>query len=168
MNYYPNYGMGQFYSPQMQQQMQRFQPIEQPQYVPQPVQPQSQPQTFKQTIGLQGKSVDSIDVVKAMDIPLDGTVSYFPLTDGSAIVSKQLQMDGTSKTVVYEPVKEENKEKQTQNIITTELTEQIKNINQDNTNLKNSVNSIKEDIENLSINLEELLDEIKRNRGGKK
>ena len=46
---------------------------------------------------LNGKSVDSLDVVKAMDIPLDGSISYFPLTDGSAIVSKQLQNDGTSK-----------------------------------------------------------------------
>ena len=110
MNYYPNYGMGQFYSPQMQQQMQRFQPMEQPQYTPQAVQPQPQPQAYKQTIGLQGKSVDSIDVVKAMDIPLDGTVSYFPLTDGSAIVSKQLQNDGTSKIVVYKPAKEDKKE----------------------------------------------------------
>lgn len=44
--------------------------------------------------GLQGKSVDSLDVVKAMDIPLDGSISYFPLTDGSAIITKQLQMDG--------------------------------------------------------------------------
>ena len=28
---------------------------------------------------LNGKQVDSIDVVKATDIPLDGSVSYFPI-----------------------------------------------------------------------------------------
>ena len=91
-------------------QQQRFQPmgmtnpqIPIQQYVP------NIPQTTPQ-VGLQGKSVESLDVVKAMDIPLDGTVSYFPLTDGSAIVSKQLQMDGTSKMVVYKPVEEEKKD----------------------------------------------------------
>lgn len=60
--------------------------------------------------GLLGKLVDSVDVVKSMDIPLDGSVSYFPLTDGSAIVSKQLQADGTSKTTIYRPINEEQVE----------------------------------------------------------
>lgn len=165
MNYYPNYGMGQFYSPQMQQQMQRFQPMEQPQYTPQAVQPQPQPQAYKQTIGLQGKSVDSIDVVKAMDIPLDGTVSYFPLTDGSAIVSKQLQMDGTSKTVVYEPVKSDEKEKQVNNNINEEFINKLK---QDNVSLKEGMNSIKNQIQDISKNFDRLFEEMKSIKGGKR
>ena len=45
------------------------------------------PQNIVNNVSLQGKSVESIDVVKAMDIPLDGSISYFPLTDGSAILS---------------------------------------------------------------------------------
>lgn len=53
---------------------------------------------------LQGKSIDNLEVVKAMDIPLDGSVSYFPLVDGSAIVTKQLQQDGTSKITIYKPI----------------------------------------------------------------
>ena len=60
--------------------------------------------------GLLGKLVDSVDVVKSMDIPLDGSVSYFPLTDGTAVVSKQLQADGTSKTTIYRPINEEQVE----------------------------------------------------------
>lgn len=60
--------------------------------------------------GLLGKAVESVDVVKAMDIPLDGSISYFPLTDGSAIVSKQLQTDGTSKVIIYKPTEEEKKD----------------------------------------------------------
>lgn len=32
---------------------------------------------------------------------MDGSVSYFPVADGSAIVSKQLQTDGTSKIQIY-------------------------------------------------------------------
>ena len=35
---------------------------------------------------------------------MTGSISYFPLIDGSAIVTKQLQQDGTSKTVVFKPV----------------------------------------------------------------
>ena len=68
-----------------------------------PIMPQQNNQ-----MSLLGKSVDSIEVVKAMDIPLDGSVSYFPLTDGSAIVTKQLQNDGTSKTIIFKPVEANN------------------------------------------------------------
>lgn len=60
--------------------------------------------------GLQGKQVDSVEVVKATDVPFDGSISYFPLTDGSAIITKQLQTDGTSKMVVYKPVQEDKKD----------------------------------------------------------
>lgn len=51
---------------------------------------------------LQGKAVDSIDVVRAMDVPLDGSVTYFPKADGTAIYTKQLQPDGTSKINTYQ------------------------------------------------------------------
>ena len=93
------------------QRFQNIEPMPQPQFnnthYVQPMQP-IQPTTNQST--LLGKSVDSIDVVKAMDIPLDGSISYFPLADGTAIVSKQLQMDGTSKMVVYKPVKDKKEE----------------------------------------------------------
>ena len=77
-------------------------------YVQQPILPtqMSVPST------LQGKIVDNAEIVKVTDIPLDGSTSYFPLTDGSAIVTKQLQGDGTSRIVVYKPVIEENKDKE--------------------------------------------------------
>lgn len=98
------------YNPYVYQPTQRFQqpvpsqmsvPLEQPQYI--------QPQFTKPT-GLQGKQVDSVDVVKATDVPFDGTISYFPLTDNSAIVTKQLQTDGTSKIVIFKPVNEQKDE----------------------------------------------------------
>lgn len=94
-------------------QQQRFQPqnisnMQQPlmtQYVP-PI-----PQTMPSQNGLLGKAVESVDVVRAMDIPFDGSISYFPLTDGSAIITKQLQTDGTSKTIIYKPVEENKNDK---------------------------------------------------------
>lgn len=93
---YNNYGFNPYYQ-------QRFQPMPQ-----QSVEQLSVNTAVQSRSLLNGKSVDSLDVVKAMDIPLDGSISYFPLTDGSAIVTKQLQMDGTSKTVVYKPIEEKN------------------------------------------------------------
>ena len=131
MNYYPNYNP--YYGQQMQQPMQR---------IPQPIQPI---QTMQPT-GLQGKSVDSIEVVKAMDIPLDGSISYFPLTNGTAIVTKQLQMDGTSKTVIYEPIKTDTQN--TKQIAPNELDE-----------LKENINTIKIGLDNLASDLKQLLKE---------
>lgn len=86
---------------------QTYMPPVQPTQPMQPIQPIT---PVANPIGIQGKVVDSIEVVKATDIPLDGSTSYFPLTDGSAIVTKQLQADGTSKTVVYKPTDEEKYE----------------------------------------------------------
>ncbi len=57
---------------------------------------------------LNGKTVDSLEVVKAIEYPLDGSTSYFPLTDGSAIVTKQLQNDGSSKITIFKPVSDES------------------------------------------------------------
>lgn len=105
---YNNYGFNPYY-PQ-----QRVQNIDQ-----QPMITTYQPQIqLTKPNNLLGKSVDNIDVVRAMDIPLDGSISYFPLTDGSAIVSKQLQNDGTSKITIYKPTNEEKK--QTVNYATLE------------------------------------------------
>lgn len=75
-----------------------------PQLIDLPIQQQNTPQMAlnRQNI-LYGKQVDSLEVVKAIDIPLDGSISYFPLANGSAIVTKQLQQDGTSKITIYEP-----------------------------------------------------------------
>ena len=75
-----------------------------PQPMEMPIQQQNTPQMAlnRQNI-LYGKQVDSLEVVKAIDIPLDGSISYFPLANGSAIVTKQLQQDGTSKITIYEP-----------------------------------------------------------------
>lgn len=77
--------------------------------IQQPIMPQVQTNVDARPV-LTGKQVDSIDVVKAMDIPMDGTVSYFPIADGSAIVTKQLQMDGTSRITVFKPFKDDIKE----------------------------------------------------------
>ena len=114
------------------------------------------PQTYKpqQAMALQGKVVDSLDVVKATDIPYDGSVSYFPLTDGSAIITKQLQQDGTSKVVVYKPINE-NTEVKPKYITEEDFKEQIKDVN------SKDIKDIKDDIKVLKRRLEDITDDIK-------
>lgn len=95
---------------------------------------------------LQGKSIDNLEVVKAMDIPLDGSISYFPLVDGSAIVTKQLQQDGTSKITIYKPIEAE--EPVTTKYATIEDIEaQIKNIKIPDTKpLQDEIKTLKKQI----------------------
>lgn len=73
----------------------RYQGINQPEPYNQSFMSNSYPnanQNMQQSaFSLQGKAVDSIDVVKAMDVPLDGSIIYFPKTDGTEIYTKQLQ-----------------------------------------------------------------------------
>lgn len=130
--------------------------------VPQPTiqQPIPPMPTYTQPVapvvqGLQGKLVDSIDVVKGAEIPLDGSISYFPLTDGTAIVTKQLQADGSSKTIVYKPV--ENKEELKQPIYITpeQLEEKMKGFN------SKEIKDIKEEIKTLKREIRDITDEIK-------
>ena len=162
MAYQPNYMNPGYYmygangvNNNMQQPAQRYQPPMEQQYIqPQPI--------YNQPIGLQGKTVDSIDVVKATDIPLDGSVSYFPLTDGSAIISKQLMQDGTSKVIIYKPV-DENEIKDSPKFVTMEeFDEKIKNFN--NNELRDDLKSIKRQIKDLQEDMEDINKDLKKRK----
>ena len=144
--YTPQYGKTPYY---MQQ------PMTTPQYQPQATDYMSQMQnTYQKPLGLQGKTVDNIEVVKATDIPLDGSVSYFPLVDGSSIVTKQLMQDGTSRMIVYKPVETTPKTNTTENkeIYVTEkqLEEKLKTFN--NEELKQEIEKLKKQIKDLTSN----------------
>ena len=83
---------------QMQQPMPQYQP--QPQQYVQPQQP----------IGLNGKVVESFDMFKTADIPMDGSVYYFPKADGTEIYTKRWLQNGTTEQVVYKVVQEQTEE----------------------------------------------------------
>ena len=143
-NYYPmnnnkNINGQVNYNPYQQQP---YQPI----YQAMPIQT---PITQPITSGLQGKSVDSIDVGKAMDIPLDGSISYFPLVDGTAIVSKQIQLDGTSKTTIYRPTTDEQVE-QPKYVTLDDVKQEIKNLD------LSDIDDLKEEIRDLKKQLKDL------------
>lgn len=99
--------------------------------------------------GLQGKTVDSIDVVKALDIPLDGSVSYFPLVDGSSIITKKLQSDGTTKTTIYK-VTEEKEASLPKYVTIDDVKKEMENIDlSDLDDLKDEIREIKKDLKDL-------------------
>ena len=145
--YIPNqYGKSSYY---MQQ------PNVTPQYQPQATEYMNQIQNaYQKPLGLQGKTVDNIEVVKATDIPLDGSISYFPLVDGSSIVTKQLMQDGTSRMIVYKPAETTPKANTTESkeIYVTEkqLEEKLKTFN--NEELKQEIEKLKKQIKDLTSN----------------
>lgn len=132
---YNNYG----YNPYQNRYM-GVAPMQQPIQQPQQIIPVQQN-------NLNGKIVESLEVVKAMDIPMDGSISYFPIADGSAIISKQLQMDGTSKTLIYKPA--------------TSKQEEIKYITQED--LKKAINEIDlSEIDDIREELSEIKKQLKK------
>ena len=137
-------------NPYYNQTQQRYQPM-QPQ---QPIQPQPYIQPMIQQQTLLGKVVDNIEVVRAMDIPLDGSTSYFPLSDGTSIVTKQLQSDGTSKIVVYKPTNDE-KENSIKYATIEDIQDALSDLDisdiQDIQDLKEDIKDIKKQLKELKI-----------------
>ena len=90
---YPNFS--QQYPGYFNQAMQMQQPMQQPQM-----------QLPYQNNSLWGKIVESMDVVKATDIPIDGNNYYFPKADGTEIYVKKWLGNGTTDVSIYK--KQEN------------------------------------------------------------
>lgn len=145
-----------FYNPYMQmnrgQGMEQFNPYSQ--NYPQ-IYPQNSQTCTQASYGLQGKLVDSIDVVKAIDIPLDGSVSYFPIVDGSLIVTKQLQKDGTSKTMIYKPIEKEEMSKKVDYITSAEFDKRI----------AEKTENYAEDIKSIKKQIKDVLEDLRRIKG---
>lgn len=80
------------YAPYQQMQQQRFQPQEQ--------YPAMQNQ---QAIGLNGRIVQVVENINANEVPMDGSMAFFPKQDLSEIYVKGWNADGTIKTIVYKP-----------------------------------------------------------------
>lgn len=102
---------GQFYPPmgsQMGYPIQNNFPERQiPQFqMPQPVTQPVNPLASQ----FQGKIVDSIDSVKATDIPMDGNSYYFPKADGTEVYSKRWLPNGRTEVITYTPVIEASQE----------------------------------------------------------
>lgn len=96
MQPYPNPNYYAQYQQQFNPYMQRMENLQQFQ---QALQPTNQ-------ITAIGKVVESADIVKVTDIPMDGNTYYFPKADGSEIYSKQFMPNGQTRILTFKPLLE--------------------------------------------------------------
>ena len=108
MNYniqqaYPQYG----YNPYFQQTRMQQPQIEQ-------VQPVNQLQQ-QMPRGVNGRVVQSVEMITANDVTMDGSSAFFPMQDMSAIFAKSWNADGTIKTIIFKPINETVPQSEIQN-----------------------------------------------------
>lgn len=99
----PNYYGQQFMQPQFNPYMQRMENLQQFQQALQ------HPAVPTQMSGANqfnpfGKLVESMDIVKVADIPMDGNMYYFPQTDGQAIYGKKFLPSGQTQILTFKPI----------------------------------------------------------------
>ena len=93
------------YVPQYQSYQQAYNPM-------QNIQRFQQPEQMQQ--GIFGKVVQSQDSIVANDVPMNGSVAFFPKSDLSEIYAKQWSADGTISTMVFKPIQNDNPNKLSQ------------------------------------------------------
>ena len=71
----------------------------------QPMQMNQQPMP-QQIAGINGRIVQTVENINANEVPMDGSMAFFPKQDMSEIYVKGWNADGTIKTIVYKPYTE--------------------------------------------------------------
>ena len=98
-NYYAQYLQNQ--QPYVNPYLQRMENLQQFQQALNPAPVQNQFPAL-------GKIVESVDIVKVTDIPMDGNMYYFPKADGTEIYGKQFGMDGKTRILTFKPLLEDD------------------------------------------------------------
>jgi hypothetical protein len=101
----PNFYGQQFMQPQFNPYMQRMENLQQFQQSLQQPMVSAQMSAANQFNPF-GKIVESMDVVKVTDIPMDGNMYYFPQADGQAIYGKKFLPNGQTQILAFKPVLE--------------------------------------------------------------
>ena len=110
----PNYMMYQ--QPQYNPYLQRMENLQQFQQVmQQPVQNNPNLTPGLNMLASLVKVVESIDMVKATDIPMDGNMYYFPKADGTEIYGKAWMANGQTRILTFKPVLDDNPNTLSQN-----------------------------------------------------
>lgn len=103
----PNFYGQQFMQPQYNPYMQRMENLQQfQQALQQPVVPTQM--SGANQFNPFGKLVESMDIVKVTDIPMDGNMYYFPQTDGQAIYGKKFLPNGQTQILTFKPILDDN------------------------------------------------------------
>lgn len=100
----PNY-FTQYQQPQANPYQQRMDFLQSYQ---QSLQPTQLSVSNSQQMNVLGKIVDSVEMVKSMDIPMDGNMYYFPKADGTEIFGKQWLTNGQTRILAFKPLLEDN------------------------------------------------------------
>lgn len=164
MAQYPNaYPYGMY---QQNPVMQSYQPMDRLAQLQQNYQntmPQYQVPQQQISYGLNGQMVDSIDVVKAKDVDLSGSPTFYPNVNGNEIYRKQLMADGTSQTIIYRKIDQMDSPQDTsQQTVTLDMLNNL--IGQLKEDLLNEITGIKDMIPTITMGI---TDSPKRiSRGG--
>ena len=103
----PNY-FTQYQQPPYNPYMQRMENLQQfQQALQQPMQSNPNLTPGLNMLASLGKVVESMDIVKVTDIPMDGNMYYFPKADGTEIYSKQFMPNGQTRILTFKPVLED-------------------------------------------------------------
>ena len=113
-----------------------------------PATQQSYPQPQPIPKILNGMMVPSMESIAANDVPMDGTISVFPKQDLSEIYIKKWEPNGTIKTIIYKPLKEET--------LSARSTDDI--------SIADTLASLENRINELSSKLEALIDKKKTSK----
>lgn len=106
MPQYPNYRQNPYGQPFRQQPTPQYQA----------------PQNTIAPLPLQGRTVQSAEEITPNEVPMDSSVSFFPLADGSAIIAKTWASDGTIKTFRYvmeQPITQDSENQNESNLMIT-------------------------------------------------
>ena len=146
MSMYQNFSqMNNPYMPMQNPYMERMAQLQQyQQSLQQPLAPTQMSGTNQ--MSALGKMVDSIDVVKATDIPMDGNAYYFPKADGTEVYCKQWLQNGTTRILTFKPVFEDD----TNNLSNTEEKLKFEGFESVLTDISENVDSILEKINEIT------------------
>ena len=111
-------------------------------YQPNPIQYQQNPQMNQPQpvrIPIAGRMVGNVSEIVPNEVPMDGSVSFFPQSDYSCIYAKKWNTDGTIQTVKFVPAVDSEKSQQTS----------MEDIRQFNTDLANDISNISDRLEKI-------------------
>ena len=69
----------------------------------QPMQMNQQPMP-QQIVGINGRIVQAVETINPNEVPMDGSVAFFPKQDLTEIYAKSWNADGTIRTLTFKPV----------------------------------------------------------------
>lgn len=132
------------YNPYQQQPM-NYNPV----FTNYPQIAQNIPQRIQQEPQIMGKIVQNAEMITANDVPLNGSVAFFPKQDLSEIYAKSWTADGVIRTMTFKPIQNE----EVSNLSTESTESQIGAILNVTDGLEKTLNEIVSKIDNLEKNL---------------